>query len=177
MTTSDTATTASENRESPKKTLPTHELWDVQERPNQKAFWNKVGAAFENKDGSHSLLVYQPGFGSPRRLQLRVIDRSIRPLKDGADPKKSPTHELFVVIDVEDGSKEWKRVGVGFTNKDGSLSLIIDEGNREGPKARFQLRPWRERKAGEPEPSPPAPSAPPPPAAQTRTMVRKRQAA
>src|SRR5687767_9410582 len=122
------------------KKLPTHELFDVQQREGQRAFWNKVGAAFENKDGSHSLLVYQPGLPAPKRLQLRRIDRDKRPLADGADPKKFPTHELFVVVEIDSAPNDWKRVGVGFTNKDESLSLIVDDGVRDGPKARFQLR-------------------------------------
>lgn len=122
------------------KKLPTHELFDVQQREGQKAFWNRVGAAFENRDGSHSVLLYQPGLPAPKRLQLRRIDRDKRPLNEGADPKKYPTHELFLVVEVEGGPSEWKRVGVGFTNKDDSLSLIVDDGMREGPKARFQMR-------------------------------------
>ena len=40
------------------KRLPTYELFDVQEREGQKAFWNKVGAAFELIDlGGGMLLV------------------------------------------------------------------------------------------------------------------------
>ena len=62
------------------KKLPTHELFDVQQREGQKAFWNRVGAAFENRDGSHSVLLYQPGLPEPKRLQLRRIDREKRPL-------------------------------------------------------------------------------------------------
>src|SRR5688572_20988569 len=110
------------------KTLPTHEFFDVQEREGkERPFWNKVGAAFLNKDESHTLLVYQPGIRESKRLQLRKIDRDRRPLTEGADPKKSPTHELFVVVSIEDAPSEWTRVGVGFTNKDDSLSLIIDD--------------------------------------------------
>jgi hypothetical protein len=170
MTTTTATTTA-------KKTLPTHELFDVQERENKRAFWNKVGAAFLNKDGSHSVLVYQPGIATPRRLQLRAIDRAIRPVKDGADPNKAPTHELFVVIDADHGSKEWKRVGVGFTNKDGSLSLIVDDGLRDGPKARFQLRARRDAGPSEPtterrgDNTPAATTS-----ASPRVVVRKRAA-
>ena len=74
------------------KKMPTHELFDVQEREGERAFWNKVGAAFENKDHSHSLLVYQPGLPAPKRLQLRRIDRERRPISDGADPNRFPTH-------------------------------------------------------------------------------------
>lgn len=156
------------------KKLPTHELFDVQQRDGQKAFWNKVGAAFENKDGSHSLLIYQPGRADPKRLQLRKIDRERRPLAEGADPKKFPTHELFLVVEVEGGPNDWKRVGVGFTNKDDSLSLIVDDGVREGPKARFQMRDRREQ-TNTPAPQPPADAAAP--AAVRRTVVRKNQAA
>lgn len=155
------------------KRLPTHELFDVQQREGQRAFWNKVGAAFENKDKSHSLLIYQPGLPMPKRLQLRTIDRERRPLPDGADPKKSPTHELFLVIEVEGSPNEWRRVGVGFPNKDGSLSLVVDDGVREGPKARFQMRAPRDQSA--PSPSPPTEAAPG--SAARSTVVRKRQAA
>ena len=56
------------------KKLPTHELFDVQQREGQKAFWNKVGAAFENKDGSHSVLLYQPGLPTPKRREVDAID-------------------------------------------------------------------------------------------------------
>src|SRR5688572_23534825 len=142
------------------KKLPTHELFDVQEREGQKAFWNKVGAAFENKDASHSVLLYQPGLPTPKRLQLRKIDREKRPLPEGADQKKSPTHEIFLVVEMEGAANEWKRVGVGFTNKDESLSLIVDDGVRDGPKARFQMRARREQQAPAPQPTPPAESAP-----------------
>ena len=38
------------------KRQPTHDLFDVQDREGG-AFWNKVGAAFENKDKSHSVLI------------------------------------------------------------------------------------------------------------------------
>lgn len=154
------------------KKLPTHELFDVQQREGQKAFWNKVGAAFENKDASHSLLIYQPGLPTPKRLQLRRIDRERRPLNEGADPKKFPTHELFIVAEVEGGPNDWKRVGVGFTNKDDSLSLIVDDGVREGPRARFQLRLRRDATASPPPETPATTSAP-----VARTMIRKNRAA
>ena len=155
------------------KKLPTHEIFDVQQRDGQRAFWNKVGAAFENKDASHSLLLYQPGLPQPKRLQLRRIDREKRPLAEGADPKKSPTHELFVVVEVDGAPNEWRRVGVGFTNKDGSLSLIVDDGVRDGPKARFQMRTRRDTAATSPGPSTDAPAK----RALPRTVVRKRDAA
>mgnify|MGYP001549337841 CR=1 FL=1 len=58
-----------------KKKIPTHDIFDVQDRPDGDAFWNKVGAAFENRDHSHSVLLYQPGLKDPKSLQLRVIDR------------------------------------------------------------------------------------------------------
>ena len=116
------------------KKLPTHELFDVQEREGERAFWNKVGAAFENKDHSHSLLIYQPGLPPPKRLQLRRIDRERRPIPDGAEPKRFPTHELFAVTEVEGGPNDWKRVGVALTNKDGSRSA--DRGGRRGASRR-----------------------------------------
>lgn len=155
------------------KKLPTHELFDVQQREGQRAFWNKVGAAFENKDGSHSVLLYQPGIPTPKRLQLRRIDRERRPLADGADPKKFPTHELFNVVEMEGAPNEWKRVGVGFTNKDESLSLIVDDGVRDAPKARFQMRTRREA----PPADAPTPTPTPQRAASPRTVVRKANAA
>lgn len=155
------------------KKLPTHELFDVQAREGQRPFWNKVGAAFENKDASHSVLLYQPGIPEPKRLQLRKIDRERRPLADSADPKRHPTHELFCVVEVEGAPSEWRRVGVGFTNKDASLSLILDDGQRDGPKARFQMRVRREQ--GAPAPNPAAKAAPT--VAERSTTVRKRNAA
>lgn len=122
------------------KKTPTHDIFDVQDREGRAAFWNKVGAAFENRDASHSVLIYQPGRPDSKTLQLRVIDRDKRPLKEGADPQRSPTHELFFVVESDDAPNEWRRVGVGFTNKDSSLSLVVDDGDRDGPKARFQMR-------------------------------------
>ena len=86
------------------------------------------------------------GWDNQRVLQLRPIDRQRFPVKDGKDPKKAPTHELFEVVeDKELEQKRWNKVGVAFTNKDGSLSLVVDDGNREGPKARFQLRAHKSR--------------------------------
>ena len=133
-----------------------------------------MGAAFENKDASHSVLLYQPGMPAPKRLQLRKIDRERRPINANVDPKKAPTHELFLVVDVEGAPNEWKRVGVGFTNKDDSLSLIVDDGVRDGPKARFQMRVRRDvqRAPSESKPEEPTPKAPP-----SRTIVRKNTAA
>ncbi|MCC7073506.1 MAG: hypothetical protein IT383_19505 [Deltaproteobacteria bacterium] len=161
------------------KKLPTHELFDVQQREGQKAFWNRVGAAFENRDGSHSVLLYQPGLPEPKRLQLRRIDREKRPLNDGADPKKFPTHELFIVVEAEGGPNEWKRVGVGFTNKDDSLSLIVDDGVRDGPKARFQMRLRRDAppRADDAPAADSAPAKSAPAATTARTVVRKRDVA
>lgn len=161
------------------KKLPTHELFDVQQREGQKAFWNRVGAAFENRDRSHSVLLYQPGLPEPKRLQLRRIDREKRPLNDGADPKKFPTHELFIVVEAEGAPNEWKRVGVGFTNKDASLSLILDDGVRDGPKARFQMRLRRDAppRTDDAPATNPAPVKSAPAAAAARTVVRKRDVA
>ena len=158
------------------KKLPTHELFDVQEREGQRAFWNKVGAAFENKDASHSVLLYQPGIPAPKRLQLRTIDREKRPLPEGADPQMVPTHELYYVVELEGAQNEWKRVGVGFTNRDGSLSLIVDDGMREGPKARFQLRVRRDVQAPTPE-TPPTAATGTAATGTARTIVRKNKAA
>jgi hypothetical protein len=148
--TTEPTVSVSDNERAPKR-MPTHNLWDVQPREGQRPFWNKVGAAFVNRDQSHTLLVYRPGIADPRRLQLRPIDREKRPLKGGADPKKFPTHELYEVIEQEGMPNDWLRVGVGFTNKDSSLSLVIDDGDREAPKARFQLR---SRRRVEPEAGP-----------------------
>ena len=162
-----------EDANSQPKKLPTHEVFDVQEREGTRAYWNKVGVAFENKDGSHSVLLYQPGIAEPKRLQLRRIDRERRPLKDGVDPKKAPTHELFVVVEVDGAPNEWKRVGVAFTNRDDSLSLVVDDGQRAGPKARFQLRVRRELAATPTEARPVLDRK----SSSPRTVVRKDQAA
>ena len=128
-----------------------------------------MGAAFENKDQSHSLLIYQPGLAVPKRLQLRRIDRERRPIPDGAEPKRFPTHELFAVTEVEGGPNDWKRVGVAFTNKDDSLSLILDDGVRDGQKARFQMRVRRDAQPSE--------ASPHSQAAASRAVVRTREAA
>ena len=72
--------------------------------------------------------------------ELVAIDRVRRPIRPFGDPKKFPTHDLVV-----GEGKVLSRVGVAFANKDGSLSLVIDEGRRDGPKQRFQMRLRRER--------------------------------
>ena len=123
-----TAQPTTENHQSPDRS-PSHDIFDVQERLGQRPYWDKMGAAFTNRDGSHTLLLDQPGQSDKRRLQLRAIDRERRPLNDGVDPRRAPTHELFTVAEVPDAKSVWTRVGVAFPNKDGSLSLVIDEGD------------------------------------------------
>lgn len=181
MTTAHTTASTTATATTTKKT-PTHDIFDVQDRGGRPAFWNKVGAAFENRDMSHSIVIYQPGRTDTRALQLRVIDRDRRPLREGADPKRFPTHELYLVVESDSAPNEWRRVGVAFTNKDGSLSLVVDDGNRDGPKARFQMRthkvtqlqPRTDAPSGEPhEAQPAAPKKPSGP----RTLVRKASAA
>jgi hypothetical protein len=58
----------------------------------------------------------------------------------GKDATKFPSHELFDVVELADGTKRWDKVGVGFTNKDASLTLIVDDPTREQAKIRLQMR-------------------------------------
>ena len=58
---------------------------------------------------------------------------------------------------------------MAFTNKDDSLSLILDEGVRDGPKARFQMRVRRDGQ--------PAEASPQAQTAASRAVVRTREAA
>lgn len=55
-----------------------------------------------------------------------------------ANDNKAPTHRLFHVRDGKPGGKGfWTEVGVAFTNRDGSLSLIL---NLLPPDGRLQCR-------------------------------------
>lgn len=64
------------------------ELWMVEDRgeaDNAKSFWTRVGVAFENRDGSYSLIL--SAFPVNGRLQMR--DPS-PPREDGDDRKRAP---------------------------------------------------------------------------------------
>ena len=75
-------------------------------------------------------------------LELVAIDRVRRPNRPFGDPRRFPTQDLTV-----GEGRGLHRVGVAFLNKDGSLSLVVDDGLRDGPKQRFQMRVRRERRS------------------------------
>lgn len=65
--------------------------------------------------------------------------------------KKYPSHTLFAVTQTaEDAKADWTPLGVAFTNKDGSLSLIFDEGKTAPAGARLVLRSRRQKAAAAP---------------------------
>jgi hypothetical protein len=122
---------------------PTHDVFDVLEREGQKAFWKKVGAVYDKGDGCQTVMIFDVERGTAQRvLELVAIDRVRRPIRPFGDPRRFPTHDLTV-----GEGKGLHRVGVAFLNKDGSLSLVVDDGLRDGPKQRFQMRIRRERRS------------------------------
>jgi hypothetical protein len=55
--------------------------------------------------------------------------------------KNYPTHTLFAVVQGDEQDKaDWTPIGVAFTNKDGSLSILFDEGKIAPEGARLILR-------------------------------------
>ena len=121
------------------KTLPTHDVFDVVEVEGRRPVWSKVGAVYPDGDETQTVVIVDVADGGKERaFQLVPIDRVRRPIRPLADPKRFPTHDLMT------GEGRFNRVGVAFLNRDGSLSLVIDEGVRDGPKARFQMRVRRE---------------------------------
>lgn len=55
--------------------------------------------------------------------------------------KNYPSHTLFAVVQGDEQAKaDWTPLGVAFTNKDGSLSIIFDEGKTPPTGARLVLR-------------------------------------
>lgn len=118
---------------------PTHDVFDVIEVQGRKPFWNRVGAVYDDAgEGQTVVIVDVAGGGKERAFHLVPIDRVRRPIRPFGDPKRFPTHDLIV------GEGKANRVGVAFVNRDGSLSLVIDDGVRDGAKARFQMRLRRE---------------------------------
>lgn len=125
-----TTTTAPETQQ------VTHDVFDVVRREGRRSRWDKIGAGYTNSDGRQSIELDAGDGRAPRRFVLLRIDRLMRPIPAGADATRYPTHELF-----EAGGL----VGVAFLNRDGSLTLVIDEGRREGPRVRLQVRARRAR--------------------------------
>jgi hypothetical protein len=65
--------------------------------------------------------------------------------------KKYPSHTLFAVTQGDEQAKaDWTPLGVAFTNKDGSLALIFDEGKTAPAGARLVLRSRHQKAAGTP---------------------------
>lgn len=55
--------------------------------------------------------------------------------------KTYPSHTLFAVVQGDEQAKaDWTPLGVAFTNKDGSYSILFDEGKTTPQGARLILR-------------------------------------
>lgn len=63
--------------------------------------------------------------------------------------KNYPSHTLYAVTQGDEQTKaEWLPIGVAFTNKDGSLSLVYDAGKPTQPAgSRLVLRTRKPRAA------------------------------
>ena len=55
-----------------KGSAPSHILYDVKETGSEQAIWNRIGAAWPNKDGSLTLKLEYLPMNSDGRLQLRL---------------------------------------------------------------------------------------------------------
>jgi len=111
----------------------THDVFQVIEREQGRPSWKKVGIVFVDDEGNDIVMLPSSKPNTMRELRLALIDRTRRPIADGRDANRFPTHELLE-------RSATRPVGAAFVNKDGSLSLVIDEGKREGPKLRLQMR-------------------------------------
>lgn len=74
-----------------KNNLPTHTLFHIQEKQNGKSFWQEVGAAWTNSDGSLNVVLdYMPRGGWKFQLRLREEKADRLP--------GEPTHNLETAI-------------------------------------------------------------------------------
>lgn len=51
--------------------------------------------------------------------------------------------EVFNIIESKDGKARWVKVGIAFTNKDGSINVLLDVFPRDG---KLQIRKPRPKK-------------------------------
>jgi hypothetical protein len=109
------------------------DVFKVIERDGERSQWRKVGRGAPQLNGGMSIRL--EGLRGERALVAVVIDRDQRPIPPSKDARHFPSHELF-----EGNVNERQRVGVVFVNRDASFTLLIDEGERDGPKARLQMR-------------------------------------
>ncbi len=62
-----------------------------------------------------------------------------------AETKNTPTHKVFQIRDRGENQKSaWTEIGVGFTNRDGSINLLLNSLPLDG---KVQLRTYEPRKA------------------------------
>ena len=62
-----------------------------------------------------------------------------------AENKNTPTHKVFQIRDRgEDKKSAWTEIGVGFTNRDGSINVLLNSLPLDG---KVQLRTYEPRKA------------------------------
>lgn len=56
--------------------------------------------------------------------------------------KKYPTHSIIQITPSDDATVKdtFDYIGVGFTNKDGSLNLVFDDGQFPHPAKRLMIR-------------------------------------
>lgn len=61
--------------------------------------------------------------------------------------KKYPTHSIIQITPSDDATVKdtFDYIGVGFTNKDGSLNLVFDEGQFPHPAKRLMIRARKSR--------------------------------
>lgn len=55
---------------------------------------------------------------------------------------KQPTHTVYTVVDTKGEKSRWLECGVAFTNRDGSLNLLL---NALPVNGRLQVRPPNDR--------------------------------
>lgn len=64
--------------------------------------------------------------------------------------KKYPTHSIIEITPSEqDGERDtFDYIGVAFTNRDGSLNLVFDEGKAPNPAKRLMIRARKAKATG-----------------------------
>ena len=64
--------------------------------------------------------------------------------------KKYPSHTLFEITEAESADQRptFTPIGCAFTNADGSLNILIDDGKALNPAKRHQLRQRKAKAAG-----------------------------
>lgn len=113
-----------QNQSSQSKRIgPRHVAYNVTEREGAKAVWTSIGATFENRDGSYTLLL--DALPPTLKFQLRAGKEAGEDELAGGG--RMPTHELFSVQERGEGRDAyWLKVGVVFQNRDGSYTAKLE---------------------------------------------------